>query len=133
MHEMHLSQGDVARVGQAALPPGPPVHARSEMERLGAVLSAGFIAAQGSILRVRDAPPPRGGMAHGGLLPAEAAAICGACVRLALELLGLGTGMRMGLGEGDDAGVCRGPGKEGACRRCAAGSVGGDGTSVCLP
>ena len=53
-------------------------------------------------------------MAHGGLLPAEVAAICGACVRLALELLGLGTGMRMGLGDGDDAGVCRGPG-EGGC------------------
>ena len=66
-------------------------------------------------------------MAHGGLLPAEVAAICGACVRLALELPGLGTGMRMGLGEGDDAGVCRGLGKEGACRRFAAGSVGGDG------
>ena len=97
---------------------------------------------------MRDSSPPRAPssacethrhrragwpMAACCLLPAEVAAIYGACVCLALELLGLGTGMRMGLGEGDDAGVCRGLGKEGACRRFAAGSVGGDGTSICLP
>ena len=52
------------------------------------------------------APSFRGKMVHGGLLPTEVVTICGACVRLALELLGLGTGMWMGLREGGDTGVC---------------------------